>query len=262
MWSFGGLFIKFVDLSPMAITGLRSLGASLVLLIYLKRPKWHWKPYFIIGVASYVAMMIMYVIAIRLTTAANAIFLQFTAPIYVIILGYFILNEKINRFDILTMLVIFSGMILFFIDELTLGGLWGNLLALGAGICLAIITILFRKEKKSAVDLVFFGNIVTSIICLQFIYEGYTGYSKIDSIIMILVGVFQLGIPYVFYTIALRTVSAIDAILLCMIEPILNPLWVYLFLGEPVGKWSFFGGALVLIGTFGRTYLNQKVRKI
>ena len=258
MWSFGGLFIKFVDLSPLAITGLRSLGAAIVLWIYLKTPRWQWKPYFIIGVISYVGMMIMYVISIRMTSAANAIFLQFTAPIYVIILGYFLLNEKINKLDVLVMCIIFSGMILFFIDELTLGGFWGNILALGAGVALAIITVLFRKEKKHAVDLVFFGNFFTVLICSISILNSIAIDSKFESSLMIFVGVFQLGIPYVLYTRALRSVVALDAILLCMIEPILNPFWVYIFLNEPVGRWSIIGGLLVLFGTFCKAFLSQR----
>ena len=133
-------------------------------------------------------MMIMYVISIRMTSAANAIFLQFTAPIYVIILGYFLLNEKINKLDVLVMCIIFSGMILFFIDELTLGGFWGNILALGAGVALAIITVLFRKEKKHAVDLVFFGNFFTALICSISILNSISIDSKFESSLMIFVG--------------------------------------------------------------------------
>ena len=87
MWSIGGLFIKMVDLSPIAITGTRSIAAALVFLVYLKRPQWHWNRYFVLGVMSYAAMMLLYVFSIRLTTAANAIFLEFTAPIYVVILA-------------------------------------------------------------------------------------------------------------------------------------------------------------------------------
>ena len=150
MWSLGGIFIKLVDLNPMGIAGIRSLGAAVVLLIYIKKPRWYWNRYFLTGVLAYTAMVVLYVLSIRLTTAANAIFLEFTAPIYVVAFSYFLLNEKINRFDMLTMVIIFLGMGLFFMDELTFYGFWGNIMALVAGVCLALVTVLIRKEKESA----------------------------------------------------------------------------------------------------------------
>ena len=153
MWSLGGLFIKLVDLHPISISGIRSLGAALLLFIYISKPKWHWNRYFVIGVLSYCAMVMFYVIAMRLTTAANAIFLEFTAPIYVAGFAYFLLNEKINHFDVLSMTIIFTGMGLFFMDELSFNGLWGNILALLSGVCLALVTVLIRKEKETAFEL-------------------------------------------------------------------------------------------------------------
>ena len=97
LWSLGGLFIKLVDLNPIIIAGIRSLGAAIVFLFYIKKPKWYWGKYFIAGIISYSLMVILYVAAIRLTTAANAIFLQFTAPLWVIIFGYFILKETVTK---------------------------------------------------------------------------------------------------------------------------------------------------------------------
>ena len=109
-------------------------------------------------------MMVLYVTSIRLTTAANAIFLEFTAPVYVVILSYFILNERVTLFDILSIIIIFCGMGLFFFDELTFEGFWGNILAAIAGVCLGIVTVMLRKEKESAFDMVFLGT------CLQQFY--------------------------------------------------------------------------------------------
>ena len=153
MWSIGGLFIKLVELSPMAITGTRSLAAAGVLLVYLRKVKWHWNKYFIFGVISYAAMMVLYVTSIRLTTAANAIFLEFTAPVYVVVLSYFILDERVTLFDIISMIIIFCGMGLFFFDELTFEGFWGNILAAIAGVCLGIVTVMLRKEKEYAFEM-------------------------------------------------------------------------------------------------------------
>lgn len=260
MWSIGGLFIKLVNLSPIAITGTRSIAAALVFLVYLKRPQWHWNRYFIIGVFSYAAMMLLYVFSIRLTTAANAIFLEFTAPIYVVILGYYILNERITLFDVFSMFVIFSGMTLFFIDELTFYGFWGNIMAAVAGVCLGIVTIMIRKEKESAFHIVLAGNIVTAIICIPFMFNGLNETISTDWLMIFALGVVQLGIPYILYTKALRHVQALDAILVSMIEPILNPLWVYIFIGEKMGEWALLGGVLVLSGSIGRAIIKLKLR--
>ena len=262
MWSLGGVFIKLVDLNPMGIAGIRSLGAAVVLLIYIKKPRLYWNRYFFTGVLAYTAMVVLYVLSIRLTTAANAIFLEFTAPIYVVAFSYFLLNEKIDRFDILTMVIIFLGMGLFFMDELTFYGFWGNIMALVAGVCLALVTVLIRKEKESAFEIVFYGNVLTAIICFTFIIEGLSKSTQLDWLIIFGLGIFQLGIPYILYTTALKYVSALDAILVGMLEPILNPIWVYIFIGEAMGEWAFIGGALVIIGTLGRVIIKQKLKVI
>ena len=259
MWSLGGLFIKLVNLNPMVITGIRSLGAAVVLLIYIKKPKLYWNRYFFAGVLAYSMMVILYVISIRLTTAANAIFLEFTAPLYVVVFGYFLLNERINRFDIFAMVIIFLGMGLFFMDELSFYGFWGNILALLAGVCLALVTVLIRKEKESAFEIVFFGNALTTIICLPFIIQGFNSTTQVDWFIIFGLGIFQLGIPYLLYTTALKYVSALDAILVGMLEPVFNPIWVYIFVGEAMGEWAFIGAALVIIGTLGRVIIKQKL---
>ena len=259
MWSLGGLFIKLVNLNPMAITGIRSLGAAVVLLIYIKKPKLYWNRYFFAGVLAYSMMVILYVISIRLTTAANAIFLEFTAPLYVVAFSYFLLNERINRFDIFAMVIIFLGMGLFFMDELSFYGFWGNILALLAGVCLALVTVLIRKEKESAFEIVFFGNALTTIICLPFIIKGFSSTTQVDWFIIFGLGIFQLGIPYLLYTTALKYVSALDAILVGMLEPVFNPIWVYIFVGEAMGEWAFIGAALVIIGTLGRVIIKQKL---
>ena len=259
MWSLGGLFIKLVNLNPMAITGIRSLGAAVVLLIYIKKPKLYWNRYFFTGVLAYSMMVILYVISIRLTTAANAIFLEFTAPLYVVVFGYFLLNERINRFDIFAMVIIFLGMGLFFMDELSFYGFWGNILALLAGVCLALVTVLIRKEKESAFEIVFFGNALTTIICLPFIIQGFSSTTQVDWFIIFGLGILQLGIPYLLYTTALKYVSALDAILVGMLEPVFNPIWVYIFVGEAMGEWALIGAALVIIGTLGRVIIKQKL---
>ena len=206
-------------------------------------------------------MMVLYVTSIRLTTAANAIFLEFTAPVYVVVLSYFILNERVTLFDILSIIIIFCGMGLFFFDELTFEGFWGNILAAIAGVCLGIVTVMLRKEKDSAFDMVFFGNLLTAILCLPFMFSSFNETVAFDWLIIFGLGVVQLGLPYILYTLALRYVNAIDAILVSMIEPILNPIWVFLFIGERIGEWAVYGGVLVLFGSLGRALIKLYLEK-
>ena len=160
------------------------------------------------------------------------------------------------------MIIIFCGMGLFFFDELTFEGFWGNILAAIAGVCLGIVTVMLRKEKEYAFEMVFFGNFLTAIICLPFVFTSFNGTVANDWLIIFGLGVIQLGLPYILYTIALRHVHAIDAILVSMIEPILNPVWVFLFVGEKIGEWALYGGVLVLFGSLGRAmmklYLERK----
>lgn len=192
---------------------------------------------------------------------AHLLFLQFTAPLWVVIFGYFILKETVTKFDILAILFIFLGMGLFFIDELSFYGFWGNITALISGVCFALVTVLIRKEKDYSFEIVLFGNAITALICFPFIFTGFGNSSSIDLLIIFALGIFQLGIPYLLYTKALKYVKAIDAILTGMIEPVLNPLWVFLFIGEVMGEWAFVGGSMVLIASLGRVSFNQKVKE-
>ncbi|MDB9884954.1 DMT family transporter, partial [Candidatus Marinimicrobia bacterium] len=108
-------------------------------------------------------------------------------------------------------------------------------------------------------EIVLFGNAITALICFPFIFAGFGNSSPIDLLIIFALGLFQLGIPYLLFTKALKYVKAIDAILVGMIEPVLNPLWVFLFIGEGMSEWAFIGGSMVLIGSLGRAYFKQKV---
>jgi drug/metabolite transporter (DMT)-like permease len=259
LWSLGGVFIKMVDLHPIALSGARSFVAAIVLLIYIRRPKFIWNKYMIVGVLSYSATVLLFVVSTKLTTAANAIILQFTSPIYVVIFGYIILKERVTKLDWFAMVIIFGGMGLFFMDELSFNGFWGNILALCSGVSFALITVIVRKEKgASAFEIVFLGNVLTAIIALPYLIPSLPAMTPKAGWIILLLGVVQLGIPYILFTKALKYVPAIDAILLGAIEPILNPIWVFLFVGEAVGEWAFIGSILVLTGSIGRSYIKNR----
>ncbi len=262
LFSSGGVFIKLVDMNPVAITGARSFVAAMVFLIYIRRPKFNRDKETIIGALAYCGMVMLYVASMKLTTAANAIFLEFTAPMYVVIFGYYMLNERVTKFDLFAMGVMFLGMGLFFMDELTLYGFWGNIMALGAGVCLALVTVIVRKQKESsAFEIVLLGNLLTALVCTPFLVDSIADSQVSDWIILLFLGIFQLGIPYILYTLVLKYLPAIDAILIGMIEPVLNPVWVFLFVRETIGKWSLVGAIMVLVGSLGRSYLKHRKAK-
>jgi len=239
LWSTGGILIKLVDWNPIAIAGSRSLISSIVVLIYLKKPKITWSKAQIGGAFSYTATVMLFVAANKLTTAANAILLQFTAPIFVAILGLLILKEKIKSYDYIAILVVFGGMFLFFIDDVGGGSMLGNILAVISGFFLACVTIALRFQKDgSPVETTFLGNLLTFIVSIPFIAKGLPDLKSILAIIVL--GVFQLGIAYILYALAVRHLKAIEAILITVIEPILNPIWVFLFAGEKPSYTQFW----------------------
>lgn len=259
LWSSGGLLIKSVSWHPLAISGARSAIAAIIVAYAFRNEKICWSPTMLIGACSYAGIVLLFVSATKLTTAANAIFLQYTAPIYVALLGSWLLKEKTTSADWLTIVVVFAGMGLFFVDKVSEGNWVGNLLAIASGISFAIFVICMRKQHDShPFASVLVGNIITFFVGLPFILEQ-TMYISNWGIILIL-GIFQLGIPYVLYTKAIQQVSALESIMIPVIEPVLNPIWVFILLGENPGMWSIVGGLIILTAITGR-YLVATYRK-
>lgn len=246
LWSLGGLFIKLVLWNPIAIAGMRSLIAAGLILIFIKKPDFKFTLLKFSSAFVYAATVITFVCATKLTTAANAIILQYTAPIYVAIFGVVFLKEKIKWYDIITIIVVFGGMMLFFIDKLTTDGLVGNILAIISGVTFALTTLLLRFQKDdSPLERIFWGNILTAVVAIPF---WFTSIPDTKSWIGLgLLGIFQLGFSYILFSIAIKNVSALEAVMIPMIEPILNPIWVALFLKEVPGILSIIGGLIVII---------------
>ncbi len=245
LWSTGGLLIKLVDWNVMAIAGARSAIASAVIYLLLGRPRWTFSLAQVGGAVAYAAAVILFVAANRLTTAANAIFLQYTAPVYVAWLGAWWLREYPTRLDYAFMGMVLLGIGLFFVEHLSLEGCWGNLCALLSGVAYATLVVLLRKQKDaSPVETVLLGNLVTAVVCAPFAAGPLP--NALSWMGLLLLGVFQLGLAYVCYARAIQKVRALEAMLIGTIEPILNPLWVMLVLGEAPSAWALAGGALVL----------------
>lgn len=246
LWSWGGVLIKSITWHPLAIAGTRSAIASLVILLYLKKPKINWSWPQIGGALAYAGTVILFVTATKLTTAANAILLQYSAPIYVAFLGRWLLKEEVSKEDWWAVTAVLGGMVLFFFDQLQWGDLLGNLIAILSGWTFAFLTVFMRMQKDSSpLESVFLGNIFAALIGLPFVLQQLPAPGVWVN--LTLLGTVQLGLSYILYSIAIKGVTALEASLIPVIEPILNPLWVFLAIGEIPGNWALVGSAIILV---------------
>lgn len=260
LWSSGGVFIKLVQWDALSIAGVRSAIAALVIAI--ATPPRTWLPWRLTryeagGAVACMATMVMFVAATKLTTAASAILLQYTAPVYVALFGAWFLGERTTRLDWITIAVVFAGMVLFFVEGLSAANMQGNFLAMASGLSFAWLVLFMRKNVQlraheaptSGSDGIFWGNVLTALIGLPFAADSLaSGFmpSAQSWMGVGLLGVFQLGLSYSLYSRVMPHVSALEAILIPVVEPLLNPLWVALFAKELPGAWTVVGGAVVV----------------
>jgi drug/metabolite transporter (DMT)-like permease len=245
LWSFGGLLIKLVDLNPIAIAGIRSFIASFVIFVFLKKSalKLTWNK--ALGAVSYTSLVILFVSATKATTSANAILLQYTSPIYIAIFGGWLLNEKAKLREWITILFVIGGMVLFFMDDMAGGSMKGNVLAILSGVALGFNTMFMRREKDAdPLENVFWGSILTILVSIPFMFDKAP--SPKGWIGLILLGVFQIGVSYILYAKAIKNITALESTFISLVEPLLNPVWVFLTIGELPGMWSVVGGMVVL----------------
>lgn len=247
LWSMAGVLIKGIPWPPLAVGGGRGLIAAVFLLATSRRLKFTWSPVQIGAALAYVTCTVTFVIANRLTTAANAILLQYTAPIWVALFGAWFLNERATKADWWAVGASFVGMGLFFADELRLTSVVGNLIGIVSGISFAGVAILLRKQKdSSAVESIILGNVLAA---------GVGAYAMITApsmpaqgwVLLLVLGTVQLGLSYFLYARAIQHVTALEAVLIPVLEPIFNPIWVLLCFGERPGPLALAGGAIVLI---------------
>jgi drug/metabolite transporter (DMT)-like permease len=259
LWSTSGVFIKLLTWSPLAILGGRSFVAFFVFLIYLRRIDFRFTPVQIIGALSYVGTQLFFVWATKLTTAANAIFLQYASPLYIVIFGYFLLKEKPRRADWIAMSAIFAGMFLFFGDKLSFTGFLGNFLAILSGVAMASMMLCLRKQKDSIpAETIFLGNFIGFVIGLPFMFKE--SFAIQNSSIILFLGIFQIGLSFILYSIAIKHIHVLEANLIVTLEPILNPVWVFLVLGEAPGRLALVGCILVIGAVTYRAIVSARAK--
>jgi drug/metabolite transporter (DMT)-like permease len=251
LWSTGGLFIKANSLSPFELSFGRSFLAAITVAIVTRREGFGVNSVSMLASVLYAALLVLFVAATKLTTAANAIFLQYTAPVYVLLLEPFFYKEKFRLRDATTVAVCVCGMSLFFVGKLQPNDIKGNLVALASGVCFAFYFLLLRHNKSRAVNRassVIYGNLLVVIVCGPSFFSAVSrGISGSDLMGMAYLGIIQIGVAYLFFTLAMaRGVRSLDAGIIGYIEPVLNPIWVFLFLKERPSTWAILGGAIIV----------------
>jgi drug/metabolite transporter (DMT)-like permease len=251
-WSLGGLLIKAIPWSGLAVAGGRGLIAALFLIGTNRPLRFHFSPPQILGAIGYAGCTILYCVANKYTTAANAILLQYTAPVWVALFGAWFLGERATRADWITIAVVLGGMSLFFADRLELAHAFGNGIALLSGVSFAAMTLALRRQKDgSPVESIILGNLLAFAVGLPSLLRAGP-MPALGWAALLALGTVQLGASYWLYARAIRQVTALEAVLLPVIEPILNPVWVLLAVGEKPSAWALAGGLIVLTAVTSR----------
>lgn len=280
LWSSGGILIKLVDWNPFAIAAARSIVAGLFISILLRR-----KPFFVVRTNTpgtngaktagnaivakkaaankgtidrhatlnlwlagicYALTMILYVLGNKMTTAANTILLEYTSPIYIIMFGPAILGEKNKISDYISVVVVLCGMVLFFSEGLESGNMVGNIVAALSGVSFGFCTIFMRNQSPDrSINSFQLAHIITFVSCVPFAFVSGMP-SGLSCLGLILLGIFQIGIPSLLYSVGLKNVRALTATFISMIEPLMNPVWVMIFDGETPSWQCLVGGSLIL----------------
>jgi len=265
LWSTGGMLIKLINWNPVAIAGTRSGISAILMFFYILFFRKDIKPkriftiekYKWFGAIVYAFTVIGFVVANKLTAAANVIFLQYTAPIWVALLSGWLLKEPVSKFDWKIIVIVISGMGLFFVGDIQQGHMLGNFLAVLTGLFLAGVVLMLKMQKHStAIEMTFLGNIITFVVSLPFIIGPIPDLQSIIG--LILLGIFQLGIAYILFSEAVAHVTALEAILIPVIEPLLSPIWVFLFIGEKPSHFAMIGGLIVLSAVIFRSVVTGR----
>ena len=262
IWSTGGLFIKWTTLSGLELSFGRSLLAAITVAIFTRREGFGINRITLLASVLYAALLLLFVLATKETTAANAIFLQYTAPLYVLVLEPIFYKEKFRQRDLITVIFCVVGMSLFFVGKLRPQDVTGNLLALASGVCFAFYFLLLRHSSARDVNRassVIYGNLLVVLIAASAGLKALPSINLHDALSVVYLGVVQIGVAYTLFTLGMaRGIRSLDAGIVGYIEPVLNPVWVFLVIGERPSKWALIGGAIIVGAVVVHTTLKAK----
>ena len=274
LWSTGGLFIKGTAFDAFTVNAGRSFFAAITVAVFTFRKGLKPDKFTLLASLFYAGTLSCFVYANKTTTAANAIFLQYTAPIYILILAPFILKEKFRVSDLVTVVLCLAGMSLFFLEtpsaenRLATDIFTGNIIALASGVFFGLYFIFLRHprilENKNPALSVFYGNIIIVVLMVPLVFnDPPTQFNSKDVLAILFLGVFQIGIAYVLFTKGIAAgVRSLDASIIGFIEPLLNPIWVFLILGERPSRWAILGGAIIIAAVIFHTIKSNREKSV
>jgi len=260
------LFIKVLTLDAFQIafyrSGIAALTILVISLVKKKNLKFDFDIISILCSVSYSLILILFVIATKLTTAANAIFLQFTAPIYLVVLEPIFLKTKFEKKNLIALIFCIMGMLLFFFGRLDFTSIQGNLLAIGSGMSFALFSLFLKWKKQlhkneNTIVYIVAGNILVCIFCLPAVYDNLA----VDAVqlgILLFMGIFQIGISYMIFNEGIKYISATESMIIAMLEAILNPIWVFIGIGEAPTIYSVIGSAVILLAIVWRNFFAKE----
>ena len=259
LFATGGILCKLIPWSPLAINGVRNLLGGLLIGAYLlathHKLKFNLKILF--GAICMCGVTTLFIVANKLTTAANAIVLQYTAPIWIILLSALILKKKPQAREIITILVVLVGIVLFFIDGIGAGNTWGNIAAVAAGVFYAGLFLLNSLPGADALSALFIGQLGTGIILSPLVIKE-TDFSAVPIIAVVALGIFQVGLAYIFFNLATSHTSPVTASIINGVEPILSSVLVAVFWGEMLTPLSLIGAVIVVAAVLVYNILTSK----
>jgi DME family drug/metabolite transporter len=266
LFSSGGAVIKAIHLAGWQVAFLRSSVAALTLFVLMREVRRRPNPR-VLGVGlAYAATLILFVLANKLTTSASAIYLQSTAPLYVLLLSPWLLRERIRPRDVVFMIALAAGLGLFFVGFDPVSATapnpkLGNLLATASGLTWALTVMGLRALGRGGESWgpagAFWGNVFAALLCLPLALP-IVSIRPVDWVQVSFLGVFQIGVAYLFLIRGLTRVRAFEASLLLLLEPVLNPIWTWLVHGERPGVWSIAGAAVILLATIAKSWVDGR----
>ena len=252
LWSTGGLFIKLINWDPIVIAGLRSLIAGIFMVGFrfispVQRRSSFKLRYLWGGGLAYSITMLLFVPANKFTTSANAILLQYSAPVWAALLGWLLAKEKPRIANWVSLAMVIGGLCLFFKDGLAGGSFFGNILALLSGICFGANSVLLRIQKDGdPADALILAHFITFFVCIPLLFIHPPAFTAENTVSILLMGILQLGLASVLFAYGIKRVFVVQAMLTAAIEPVLNPVWVFLATGEKPSVVALLGGVIII----------------
>ena len=270
LWSSGGLFIRILTLDAFQISFYRSLIAAITIIVITSTRKQKLSFQFdlisVLCSLSYSLILILFVVAAKLTTIANAIFLQFTAPIYLLFLEPVFLRTKFEKKNLIALIFCLAGMVLFFFGKLELSGYLGNIIAIGSGICFALFTLFLKRKRQlhnrdETLVYILVGNFLVCLFCLPLIWNNFS-FDLTQGFVLLYMGIFQIGISYIIFNEGVKYISATESMIIAMLEAILSPIWVFIGVGEAPSVYAIIGSVIILLTIVWRNLVLKPGEKL